>query len=225
MPYSIAVDGPAGAGKSTIARKIAELKALVYIDTGAMYRACALKAIRLGISCSDAVSVEKMMEDINIDFKGSDTNSIDRNIFLDGEDVSSLIRTPDVSKGASDISALSSVRIRMVELQRKMAEGYNVILDGRDIGTFVLPKADLKIFLTASADERARRRLDEMRAKGDMISDFEDVKRDIEYRDHNDSNRSLAPLRKAEDAVEIDTTRMSIEQVVEAVCKLIVIKC
>ncbi|MFA6735942.1 MAG: (d)CMP kinase [Saccharofermentanales bacterium] len=225
MPYSIAVDGPAGAGKSTIARKIAELKALVYIDTGAMYRACALKAIRLGISCSDAVSVEKMMEDINIDFKGSDTNSIDRNIFLDGEDVSSLIRTPDVSKGASDISALSSVRIRMVELQRKMAEGYNVILDGRDIGTFVLPSADLKIFLTASADERARRRLDEMRAKGDMISDFEDVKRDIEYRDHNDSNRSLAPLRKAEDAVEIDTTRMSIEQVVEAVCKLIVIKC
>ncbi|MDD2393701.1 MAG: (d)CMP kinase [Eubacteriales bacterium] len=225
MPYSIAVDGPAGAGKSTIARKIAELKALVYIDTGAMYRACALKAIRLGISCSDAVSVEKMMEDINIDFKGSDTNSIDRNIFLDGEDVSSLIRTPDVSKGASDISALSSVRIRMVELQRKMAEGYNVILDGRDIGTFVLPNADLKIFLTASADERARRRLDEMRAKGDMISDFEDVKRDIEYRDHNDSNRSLAPLRKAEDAVEIDTTRMSIEQVVEAVCKLIVIKC
>ncbi|NCU25739.1 (d)CMP kinase [Candidatus Nomurabacteria bacterium] len=225
MPYSIAVDGPAGAGKSTIARKIAELKALVYIDTGAMYRACALKAIRLGISCSDAVSVEKMMEDINIDFKGSDTNSIDRNIFLDGEDVSSLIRTPDVSKGASDISALSSVRIRMVELQRKMAEGYNVILDGRDIGTFVLPNADLKIFLTASADERARRRLDEMRAKGDIISDFEDVKRDIEYRDHNDSNRSLAPLRKAEDAVEIDTTRMSIEQVVEAVCKLIVIKC
>lgn len=225
MPYSIAVDGPAGAGKSTIARKVAELKALVYIDTGAMYRACALKAIRLGISCSDAVSVEKMMEDINIDFKGSDTNSIDRNIFLDGEDVSSLIRTPDVSKGASDISALSSVRIRMVELQRKMAEGYNVILDGRDIGTFVLPSADLKIFLTASADERARRRLDEMRAKGDIISDFEDVKRDIEYRDHNDSNRSLAPLRKAEDAVEIDTTRMSIEQVVEAVCKLIVIKC
>ena len=223
MPFSIAIDGPAGAGKSTIAKKIAEKKNLTYIDTGAMYRACALKAIRLGLSCSDSDSVGRMMKDTRIEFKAGSGG--ERKIFLDGEDVSGLIRSPEVSKGASDISALVPVRLSMAELQRDMAKGLDVILDGRDIGTYVLPDAELKIYLTASADERTRRRLEEMRNRGDDSSTMEEVRRDIDYRDRNDSRRELAPLRKADDAVEIDTTGLSIDQVVNEVIALMVQRC
>ena len=223
MSFSIAVDGPAGAGKSTISKKIAEKNNLIYIDTGAMYRACALKALRSGISCSDPDSVEKMIKDTQISFIGH--KAAERKIYLDGEDVSGLIRSPEVSRGASDISALASVRISMVDLQRAMAEGNDVILDGRDIGTYVLPDADLKIYLTASVEERARRRLDEMQSKGDFSATMEEVRKDIEYRDYNDSHRELAPLRKADDAVEIDTTGLSIEQVVESVSALMAKRC
>ncbi len=223
MPFSIAVDGPAGAGKSTIAKRIAQMKDLIYIDTGAMYRACALKALRMGISCSDPASVDGMIKDTVIAFSGSDPAN--RRIYLDGEDVTDLIRSPEVSIGASDISALASVRASMVSLQRSMAAGSNVILDGRDIGTYVLPDADLKVFLTASAEERARRRLSEVRAKGDLQITYEEVLKDIEYRDRNDSQRELAPLKKAEDAVEIDPTGSRIDQVVASVSALMDERC
>lgn len=223
MPFAIAIDGPAGAGKSTIAKRIAEKKDLIYIDTGAMYRACALKAIRLGLSCSDPENVGKMMKNTRIEFSAGKDG--ERKIILDGEDVSGLIRSPEVSKGASDISALVPVRLSMAELQREMAKGLNVILDGRDIGTYVLPDAELKIYLTASADERARRRFAEMTGRGGTPVTLEDVRKDIEYRDRNDSRRELAPLRKADDAVEIDTTGSSIDQVVEKIISLMVERC
>lgn len=222
MSISIAIDGPAGAGKSTIAKRIANLRNLVYLDTGAMYRACALKAIRTGISCTDPEPVNEMMDSTDISIKYVNET---QQIYLDGENVTSLIRTPEVSKGASDISAIQSVRLKMVDLQRAIAKGTDVILDGRDIGTYVLPDADVKIFLNATPDERAGRRLLELRQKGDTTSSFEEVKKDIEYRDYNDSNRAFAPLKKAEDAIEVDTTFKSIDEVVEEIVAIIDTKC
>ncbi|MHB1483140.1 MAG: (d)CMP kinase [Saccharofermentanales bacterium] len=222
MSFAVAIDGPAGSGKSTIAKIIAKEMNLLYLDTGAMYRACALKAVRLGISCTDEAAVDKMIEDISIMISFNDEG---QQIFLDGENVTDFIRTPQISKGASDISAITSVRMRMVEIQRKIARDNDVIMDGRDIGTFVLPDALLKIFLTASIDERAGRRLKDYQAKGDTDITFDDIRKDMEIRDHNDSKRALAPLKKAEDAIEIDTTDLSIEKVVEKIIALINTKC
>lgn len=222
MSIAIAIDGPAGAGKSTIAKIIAKEKNLLYLDTGAMYRACALKAIRKGISCKDDNNVTNLVKEttITISFEGDS-----QQIFLDQENVTHLIRTPEISTGASDISAIPSVRLQMVEIQREIAKGNDVIMDGRDIGTFVLPDAEIKIYLTASVDERANRRVKEFQQKGNPDASFDEVKKEMEYRDYNDSHRELAPLKKAEDAIEIDTTSKSINEVVEEIIAIINTKC
>jgi cytidylate kinase len=219
MSLAIAIDGPAGAGKSTIAKMIAGKRDLLYLDTGAMYRACALKAIRSCLSCKDAAKVEEMLEDTVISILFDQDHC--QQIYLDGENVSTLIRTPEVSTGASDISAIPAVRRKMVDIQRDIAKDCDVIMDGRDIGTFVLPDAGVKIFLTASVEERARRRLLEFHQKGRNDVTFEEVKKEMEYRDYNDSHRDFAPLKKAEDAIEIDTTAKSIEEVVEEIIAVI----
>jgi len=215
---TIAIDGPAGAGKSTIAKILSKSLGITYLDTGAMYRTVALKAIREGINTRDEASLEKLVSDIDIKIEYHED---EQHIFLDGEDVSGLIRTPEVSKGASDVSAVKAVRIRMVELQREIAAGQSVVMDGRDIGTFVLPDAKYKFFLNASLEERARRRYKEQIEKGIKDITLEDVMRDIEYRDKNDSSRDFAPLAKAEDAIEIDTTDMTVQQVVEKILSII----
>ena len=206
----IAIDGPSGAGKSTVAKLLATKMGIVYLDTGAMYRAMGLKALNSGVSPTDAVEVEKLLAVTEIDVKNIDGT---QHVYLDGEDVSTLIREHRVSKAASDISAIPCVRFAMVELQRKLASTKDTVLDGRDIGTYVLPNADHKFFLTASADERANRRYKELIAKGEECT-FEKIKQDIITRDYNDSHRALAPLKKADDAIEIDTTEMTVDDVI-----------
>jgi len=215
---TIAIDGPAGAGKSTIAKILSKSLGITYLDTGAMYRTVALKAIREGINTRDEASLEKLVSDIDIKIEYHEN---EQHIFLDGEDVSGKIRTPEVSKGASDVSAVKAVRIRMVELQREIAAGQSVVMDGRDIGTYVLPNAQYKFFLNASLEERARRRYMEQLEKGIKDITLEDVRRDIEYRDKNDSSRDFAPLAKADDAIEIDTTDMTVQQVVEKIISIV----
>ena len=204
----IAIDGPAGAGKSTIAKLLAKKLGILYLDTGAMYRAVGLKAVENGVDISDEDAVKKMLDSTTVDVKICD--SVQR-VYLDGQDVTGRIREHRVSKAASDISAVPCVRYKMVELQREIASRCDTVLDGRDIGTFVLPNAEYKIFLTASVAERARRRYEELKAKGEDCT-LESITADIEKRDYNDSHRALAPLRKADDAVEIDTTDLTIER-------------
>lgn len=204
----IAIDGPAASGKSTTAQLLAEKLGYVYIDTGAMYRACALKAKKMGIDINDEESIRELLDDIDIRIENH--NSKNR-IFLDGEDVSEDIRADDISALASAISAIPAVRYKMVELQRKMGEKGGVILDGRDIGTFVFPSAEVKFFLTASPEVRAKRRWLELKQKG-INKDFSEVLADLVKRDNNDSQRALAPLKKADDAIEVDTSNMTIEE-------------
>lgn len=207
----IAIDGPAASGKSTTARLLAQELGYVYLDTGAMYRSCALKALRLGLDLTAVDIIADMVSDLDlrVDFVGQANR-----FFLDGEDVSELIREERISKLASAISALPPVRMKMVELQRRIAFGGGFILDGRDIGTFVFPDAKIKFFLTAGLDERARRRFLELEAKG-VASSFDEVYRDLAQRDINDSSRALAPLVKADDAIEVDTTGLDIAQQVQ----------
>lgn len=211
---NIAIDGPAGAGKSTIAKYISKTLGIIYLDTGAMYRAVALKAIRKGVNTKDAANLAELVNsiDIRIIHSGSE-----QRIFLDGTDVSKDIRTPEVSIGASNVAVVPAVRLKLVELQREIAKNNDVVMDGRDIGTFVLPKAGHKFFLTASLDERAKRRYKELKEKGMHETTFEEVRKDIGYRDMNDSTRAFAPLSKADDAVEVDTSDMTIEQVTEKI--------
>ena len=200
MKKIIAVDGPAGAGKSTVSKIIAAKLGYTYIDTGAMYRAVALKSSR---SCEDLIM---LIDDIEIELD-------DRaRVFLDGVEVTKEIRTPEISKLASDVSKFGFVRKKLTELQRKMAERGAVIMDGRDIGTQVLPNADLKIFLTASLNERARRRFEELQAKGQTV-DFDTIKKEMALRDKQDTEREIAPLKKAEDAILIDSTNLTIDEV------------
>ncbi len=213
----IAIDGPAGAGKSTIAKLIAKQLGLVYIDTGAMYRAVGLKAKRNNIACSEQEKIEEMLKNTEVELKNENGATA---VYLDGENVSTEIRLPEISRMASDISAVPVVRYAMVEMQRSMANKTDTILDGRDIGTFVLPNADVKIFLTASVEERAERRYKELVARGENVK-REDVRSDIEKRDYNDSHRALAPLKKADDATEVDTTGMTIDQVCEKIISLV----
>ncbi|MBR2750899.1 MAG: (d)CMP kinase [Clostridiales bacterium] len=212
--YQIAIDGPSGSGKSTMAKGVAGKLGILYLDTGAMYRACGLKALKLGISTKDQAAVEEMMKDIHIDITHEEGA---QHVWLDGEDVSEEIRMPGVSVAASDVSAIPCVREAMVDLQRKISEGKNVILDGRDIGSKVFPDAKYKFFLVADAEERARRRLAELQAKGVTDQTFEDVLRDIKYRDHQDTTRASSPLVKVKDAVEIDTTHISIDDMINIV--------
>ena len=214
---NIAIDGPAGAGKSTIAKILAARLGILYLDTGAMYRAVGYKAIKSRVSVSDLAAVEKMLKNTTVDVKVEDGV---QHVYLDGEDVSGVIRTPEVSKAASDISALPPVRHAMVDLQRIIAAKQDTVLDGRDVGTFVLPNAEHKFFLTASVEERAKRRYKELVARGEKC-DFEKIRKDIETRDYNDSHRALAPLKKADDAVEVDTTFMTIEEVADKLATLI----
>ena len=213
----IAIDGPAGAGKSTIAKLIAKQLGLVYIDTGAMYRAVGLKAKRNNIACSEQEKIEEMLKNTEVELKNENGATA---VYLDGENVSTEIRLPEISRMASDISAVPVVRYAMVEMQRSMANKTDTILDGRDIGTFVLPNADVKIFLTASVEERAERRYKELIARGENVK-REDVRSDIEKRDYNDSHRALAPLKKADDATEVDTTGLTINQVCEKIISLV----
>lgn len=213
----IAIDGPAGAGKSTVAKLLAKKLGILYLDTGAMYRAVGLKAIENGVDVTDETAVKKMLDSTTVDVKSEEGV---QHVYLDGKDVTGKIREHRVSKAASDISAVPCVRYKMVDLQREIAARCDTVLDGRDIGTFVLPNAEYKIFLTASVAERARRRYEELKAKGEECT-LESVASDIEKRDYNDSHRALAPLRKADDAVEIDTTDLSIEEVADKITALI----
>lgn len=211
--FQIAIDGPSGAGKSTIAKAVAKRLDIEYIDTGAMYRAIGLKMKRLGIPMQETEILLEMLNTTDIDFA-------DEHIYLDGEDVSGLIRTQEISKAASDCSAFASVRKKLVALQQKMGQKKSVIMDGRDIATVVLKDAAYKFFLTAEDEERARRRHAELTAKGQDIS-FEDVLLQLRERDRNDSTREVTPLRKADDAEEIDSTNMSIQEVVDYICSKI----
>lgn len=207
----IAVDGPSGAGKSTIAKIVAKKLNIDYIDTGAMYRAIGLKMMNGGISREEGDTEErqKVLDDTTIDFDAGV-------ILLDGEDVSGLIRTPEVSMAASDYSRLPEVREKLVAIQREIGHRKSVVMDGRDIGTNVFPDAQYKFFLTATAEERAKRRVAELIEKGQDV-DYEATLEDIKQRDYNDSHRKLNPLRKADDAIEIDTTDMSIEEVTQSI--------
>ena len=203
--YAIAIDGPSGAGKSSLARACAKAFGFLYVDTGAIYRTVGLAAYRRGIDRKDETAVAAMLPEIRITMGYNAAG--EQRMYLDEEDVSAEIRLPEISICASDVSALPAVRSYLLEMQRKLARENNVIMDGRDIGTVVLPEAELKIFLTASAEARAERRMLELNAKG-VEAKFEDVLRDIRYRDEQDSNRDVAPLKPAGDSVLMDTTEI-----------------
>ena len=206
---NIAIDGPAGAGKSTIAKLVAKEKGFIYLDTGAMYRALAVYALKNGVDPLDEKAVDKLIVGVNMDIKYIDGV---QHIIVCGEDVTSKIRENHVSKAASDISAHPSVRIKLVELQREFAKTHDVVLDGRDIGTFVLPDTPYKFYLTASEEVRAMRRVKDLAERGQTV-EFNTVLEEIKQRDYNDSHRQFAPLRQADDAVFIDSSDMSIEEV------------
>lgn len=212
----IAIDGPAGAGKSTISKEIARQLGFIYIDTGAMYRSVGLAALNAGISTTSESALSSIIGDIDIEIKNIGKA---QRFFLNKNDVTDKIREPEVSVAASNVAVVPAVRLRLVELQRRMAESCNVVMDGRDIGTYVLPNAELKIFLTASVDERARRRFAELKLKNPNIT-FDEVKRDIEYRDKNDSEREFAPLKPADDSVILDSTDLTVEEVINRILQL-----
>ena len=205
---AIAIDGPSGAGKSTLARRIAGTLGYVYVDTGAMYRTIGLAALRAGADPKDAAAVEKLMPSLALDLRYEDGV---QHMLLNGEDVSGLIRTEAVSMAASGVSAHPAVRAFLLDAQRALAQRSNVIMDGRDIGTVVLPGAQVKIFLTAAPEARARRRYDELAARGETVR-YEDVLADVRQRDYNDTHRAAAPLVAAPDAVTVDTTACDFEQ-------------
>lgn len=216
MSIKIAIDGPAGAGKSSISKEVAKRLGFVYVDTGAMYRACGVYALENNIEITDE-AITPHLDEINIDISYEEDG---QHLFLNGVDVSKRIREPDATIASSKIAVIPSVRLKLVELQRKIASEKSVIMDGRDIGTYVLPDADLKIFLTASVAERAKRRYLEMKQKG-MQCEISKVIEDIEFRDKNDSEREFAPLRQAEDAVLVDTSDLSFEESCEVIYNLV----
>ena len=213
----VAIDGPASSGKSTISKLIAKENHFLYLDTGAMYRVVTLAVLRNNISLDDYEAIEKLVQTIEIGFSMQDGK---QSVFMNGEDVTDEIRSVEVTRNVSAVSALKEVRTRLVHLQREIAENHSIIMDGRDIGTVVLPQAEIKIFLVASVEERARRRFIENQEKGIEMS-YEELVEDIRRRDHIDSTRKESPLRKAEDAIEVDTTKMTIEDVVKVVTALI----
>ena len=217
MSINIAIDGPAGAGKSTVARRAAEKLGFVYVDTGAMYRAIALYLLRQGVSPEekDRIAEKCAGADVSISYRNGE-----QIVSLNGENVNGLIRTDEVTKMSSAASAVPAVRERLLDLQRGLAAKNNVLMDGRDIGTCILPDAQVKIFLTASTAVRAKRRFDELRAKGDAAETLESVEAKIMKRDEDDRNREISPLREAPDAVHLDTSDMNIDQAVEAVLSI-----
>ena len=211
--YQIAIDGPSGSGKSTLAKGVAKKLGIMYLDTGAMYRTCALASILENVSPKDEVAVAALLSKTKIEVIFEDSV---QHMLINGVDYTDKIRTPEVSIAASDISALPIVREKMVEMQRQIASNQTFVLDGRDIGSNVLPNAKYKFFLTADARKRAERRLLELNSKGDYSQSLEEVLADIEYRDKQDSERSNAPLVQVADAIGIDTSNISIEQTLEA---------
>ena len=212
---AVAIDGPSGAGKSTIARAAAGHLGFVYVDTGAMYRTIGLAVCRAGIALGQTERIQSVLDSgIQVSLKYEQGV---QHVLLDGEDVSASIRTPEMSKYASFVSAVPAVRAFLLQTQREMAKTHNVIMDGRDIGTNILPNADVKIYLTASVETRAKRRYDELTEKGENC-DFEEIARDIQERDARDMNREIAPLKKADDAVLVDSSDMTIEEVVNTIC-------
>lgn len=215
---SIAIDGPSGAGKSTISRKAAEKFGFIYVDTGAIYRTIGLATKIRGVSLDDTAAVIELLPTLEIELKYNDAG--EQHMYLDGNDVSRDIRLPEASMLASKVSAIPAVREFLVDMQRGMAEKYDVIMDGRDIGTVILPNADLKIFLTADVRDRARRRYEELRAKG-MEKPFDEVLAEMEQRDEQDTQRAAAPLKAADDAVLLDTSGNTLEESIDEVCRLI----
>ena len=217
MGYSVAIDGPAGAGKSTIAKRVAKEKDFIYIDTGAMFRAMAIHFLRCGIAADDHEKISEAVKDVNVTI--SYVNG-EQNVFLNGENVTGQLRTEEVGNMASASSVNGDVRKKLLELQRKLAASANVVMDGRDIGTVVLPDADVKVYLTASVEVRAQRRYKELIEKG-QEADLEKIKKDIEERDYRDMNREIAPLRQAEDAVLVDSSYLTIEESAGKILELI----
>ena len=215
---SIAIDGPAGAGKSTIARRLAKELGYVYVDTGAIYRTVAYFFDTWGISPKDIDGITRYIDELNIDI-WYDEDGL-QHMYMNNIDVTDDIRTPEISQKASLISAHAIVRDMLLDMQREVAEQFNVVMDGRDIGTVVLPNATVKIFLTASAEVRARRRTDEMLAKGKKVS-YEQVLKDIQQRDYQDTHREVAPLKMCRDSVKLDTSDMDIEQVLQEMKNII----
>ena len=213
MGYSIAIDGPAGAGKSTIARRVAARLSFIYVDTGAMYRAMGLYFLEKGISPEDTAAIETAVEEISVSIRYENG---EQQVWLNGKDVSGQIRREEVGNMASRTSANARVREKLVALQRELAKSENVVMDGRDIGTCVLPDATVKIYLTADPAERARRRYLELKEKG-VEGNLQEIEVDIRERDHRDMTRKLSPLRRADDAVLVDASHMSIDQVTDAV--------
>ena len=218
---SIALDGPGGAGKSTLAMRAAKHFGIIYVDTGALYRCIALYVLRSGVKTNDSAGVASLLPDIGIEMK-YDSDGVQR-MLLGGEDVTDGIRLPEVSMGASDVSAMPQVRDFLLSMQRDMAGKYDVIMDGRDIGTVVLPDAGVKVFLTAEPETRAKRRYLELLEKN-VETTLEEVGRDMRLRDKNDSARAVAPLKAADDAVLLDTTHMDLEESFGALCEIITAK-
>ena len=210
---NIAIDGPAGAGKSTIAKRIAKKLGYIYVDTGAMYRAMGLKSLRLGVSPDDIAAVEKMLAETELDFR-------DNHMYLDGEDVSGLIRTNEVSMAASNISKLPIVRAKADALSHSLASTRDVVMEGRDIGTEVIPDAEVKIFMTAAPEVRAKRRYLQLVEAG-KPADYDEIFEDIKKRDYQDSHRDYHPLKQADDAVFLDTSNMTIDENIDAIVRII----
>ena len=216
MSYSIAIDGPAGAGKSTIAKLVAKKRGYIYVDTGAMYRAMALYLLRAGVDISDTAAIAKACRNADISITYRDGEQV---VLLNGENVNAYLRNEEVGNMASVSSTVPEVRKKLVELQQELAEKENVVMDGRDIGTVVLPKADVKVYLTASTHTRAMRRFQELRKEG-QTAEIGKIEADITDRDYRDMHREISPLRRAEDAVLVDSSHMTIGQVVERILSL-----
>lgn len=214
---NVAVDGPAGAGKSTVSRRAAKILGLVYVDTGALYRAIGLYAIEKGIDTKDEKAVTSVLKEITVDL---DNSGGEQRVLLCGEDVTGNIRTGAVSMAASDVSSYPEVRAFLLETQKKIAREKSVIMDGRDIGTVVLPGADVKVFLTADAQVRAKRRFLELTERNEKV-DYDTILAEINERDHNDKNRAVAPLKQADDAVLLDTSDMSFDESIQALVNII----
>ena len=210
-PLAIAIDGPAGAGKSTIAKAVSQKLGFIYVDTGALYRSIGLYALNQGKNTANRAEVSALLPEIQVKIRYLDGT---QHVYLNGEDVSDDIRKPPVSMAASNVSAHPEVREFLLNLQRQFAKESNVVMDGRDIGTVVLPQADIKIFLTASSEERARRRYNELIEKGEQV-DFDKIHEEIKQRDYNDSHRAIAPLKQADDAILVDTTECTLEESIE----------